>query len=371
MIVVILNNYDSIYETNQNLFEILPNITRDSERLGIVYIMTCNGISSIRGKVSANFKTSYAYKLKDDGDYKMLFNTKSKTVPRDINGRGVLMMDDLHEFQTVSIVEKAETLPDYLSEFVKQIESEQKAKAKTIPTVPDIVSFDVISKDISTLSSVPVGINKAELSTIKYNFLANLGNIISANKIEYIENFVKSLLITFRYIQNLNVIIIDASKALDINKELFQNYYTDNLTKITESLIAYVNKLISEKSNQEGVILIYGIEKYIKALENTNVIADLCQAVKKYEKMSIVICDTNKKIKAYTFETWFQSIFSLSDGIWYGNGITEQGLLKYSNYSKELSQRLTNDMGYVIEEDTAMLCKLIDFSNKAGDDNDQ
>ena len=371
LIVVIINNYDSIYETNQNLFEILPNITRDSERLGIVYIMTCNGIGSVRGKVNANFKTSYAYKLKDDGDYKMLFNTKSKTVPRDINGRGVLLTDDLHEFQTVSIVEKAETLPDYLMEFVKQIESDQKAKAKLIPTVPDIVSFDVISKDISTLSSVPVGINKAELSVVKYNFLTNLGNIISANKIEYIENFVKSLLITFRYIQNLNVIIIDATKALDINKELFQNYYTDNLTKITESLVSYVNKLMNEKSNQEGVILIYGIEKYIKALDNPKVFEDLCQSVKKYEKMSIVICDTNKKIKAYTFEVWFQSIFSLSDGIWYGNGITEQGLLKYSNYSKELSLRLPKNMGYVVEEDTAVLCKLIDYSGKAGDDNDQ
>ena len=87
--------------------------------------------------------------------------------------------------------------------------------------------------------------------------------------------------------------------------------------------------------------------------------------------MSIVICNTNKKIKTYTFETWFQSIFSLSDGIWYGNGIAEQGLLKYSNYSKELNQRLSKNMGYVIEEDIATLCKLIDYSGKAGDDNDE
>ena len=53
--VVIINNYDSLYESNQNVYDEIPSLVRDSERYGIVFIMTGNSMNSIPSKISQNF----------------------------------------------------------------------------------------------------------------------------------------------------------------------------------------------------------------------------------------------------------------------------------------------------------------------------
>lgn len=67
--VIIFNNYDSIYEAYQNLYDDLPELVRDSSRYGIVYIFTANAVNSIPTKIAQNFTNIYAYKLKEFSDY--------------------------------------------------------------------------------------------------------------------------------------------------------------------------------------------------------------------------------------------------------------------------------------------------------------
>ena len=74
--VFIFNNYDAINESNQTLYETLPELVRDSERYGIIFILTANSINSVHSKVSSNFKNLYTLKLKDSSDYRTLFNAK-------------------------------------------------------------------------------------------------------------------------------------------------------------------------------------------------------------------------------------------------------------------------------------------------------
>ena len=63
----------------------------------------------------------------------------------------------------------------------------------------------------------------------------------------------------------------------------------------------------------------------------------------------------------YVFEGWFTNIFSVNDGIWIGRGLSDQSLLHLSNINKEMTKDYKTNMGFVINESSATLCKFIDF----------
>ena len=41
--------------------------------------------------------------------------------------------------------------------------------------------------------------------------------------------------------------------------------------------------------------------------------------------------------------------------------MADQSILKYSNYSKDMTKDYKNDMGYFVSEGTAILSKILDF----------
>ena len=362
--VIILNNYDSIYESNQSIYEELPELVRDSERYGIIFIITANAINSVSSKISSNFKNMYSFKLKDSSDYNALFGTKGKVVPREIEGRGLLNNDGLHEFQTASILENEDDLNDYLIEFINHQKQMTPKRAKRIPVLPNIVGVDEVKELISNLKNIPIGIEKKELEILKYDYLMNLGNIITSNKLANTTNFVKSLISIFRTIPNTNLIVIDPLKLLELNTTEFPNYYYNNLTEVIDKLIEYISNLIETKSTNEGVILIYGLNKFTAKLNDNSKLENFVKKIKEYEKISIIAVDDVAKLKSLTYESWFINIFSTTDGIWIGRGISDQSLLKLSSITKEMTTELKNDMGYMIQEGLAQQCKFIDFITK-------
>ena len=362
-----MNNYDSIYEANHNLYDDLPDLVRDSERYGIIFIMTANAINSVSSKISQNFSNIYTFKLKDSSDYTSVFNTRTKIVPRDIVGRGLINNDGVHEFQTASIVEDEDKLNDYLISFIANQKQINKNMAKRIPTLPDIVRYDDVSGSLNGIKNVPVGISKNDLEVVTMDYLANLGNIISSNKLANTEKFVRSLLFILRNINNNNLIIIDAVKELMLDPAEYFYYYNDSFDSVLDKLIEFLDKLIEGNAQNIGVILIYGLNKFVTKLENISKLEELIKKVKKYEKISLIVVDDANKIKNYQFESWFNGNFATSDGIWIGKGISDQGLFRMSTITRDMTRDYKNDMGYVISEGSGLLVRFIDFVNKDND----
>ena len=368
LMVILMNNYDSIYEANQNLYDELPDLIRDSSRYGIVFIFTANAVNSVPTKIAQNFSNIYAFKLKDSSDYISVFNTRTKITPRDIFGRGLLNNDGVHEFQTANIVENADDLNDYLIKFIASLKQSNNVMAKRIPTLPDIVRLNDVSSYINGLKSIPVGISKNDLEVVTIDYLANIGNIISSNKIQNTEKFIRSLLFILHNINNNNLIIMDSLKALMLDTKVYPNYYNDNFDNVLEKVVEFLDKLLEAKATNEGIIIIYGVNKFITKLENTSKLEELIKKVKKYEKISIVLVDDANKIKNYQFESWFSGNFSTSDGVWIGKGISDQNLLRLSTITREMTRECKNDMGYVVSEGSGTLVRFIDFVTK--DDGD-
>ena len=369
IMTIIMNNYDSIYESDNSLYDELPDLVRDSETYGIIFILTANAINSVVNKIATNFNNIYAFKLKDSADYMTLFNLRNKLTPRDTLGRGMLKTDTIHEFQTISLTKEKDE-EEFVSKFVEEcIKQNNNKTARKVPVLPNIIRYENVKEEGISLSNLPIGISKKDLEIINIDLLTNLGYIISSNKISYTNIFVRSLIDLLRTTTQ-NLIIIDAYKQYNLDKSIYPNYYIDSFDTILSKTEEYIKGLMNQKSNIEGVILIYGIDKLISKLEDKQKLSTLIDTTKKYEKFSVIIVDDELKLKAYAYENWFTQLFKTSDGLWIGKGISEQSLLKVSNYNRNMNQEIKNNLGYLVQESRATLIKLIDFYSKEDDNNE-
>ena len=367
LMLVIVNNYDSIYEANQSTFEVFPDIVRDSERYGIIYIFTADGINSIGRKLSQNLPNSYAFKLKDQYDYTALFGVKTKMSPRDLFGRGLINNDGIHEFQTAKIVEDDNMLNEFLQKYVIKQKEINKSKAKKIPILPDIVRYNDIQSGIKDYKNIPVGIIKDDLELSYLNLESSLVSLISSNKIINMNNFSKSLLYLLKSFKDTNLLVIDPKKKLDLEVNEFKNYYTENLNEVTNQIIKYIEGVTND--SQAIIIFIYNLSKYFNVLEDSKKFTNLLIKMKSKENIKFIFADDYLKLKAYQYEEWFKVAINTNEGIWIGKGFSEQNLFKITSFSREMTKNINNDMGYVLNESTPYLCKLIDFISEDELDN--
>lgn len=366
--VIIINNYDSFYELHQEVYDTFPELVRDSTRYGIIFIFTCSAINSIPNKISQNFNNAYAFKIKDPSDYMYIFNSKSKTIPRDIEGRGIINNGSLHEFQTASITVSEEQLNDYMVNFIKYQKQINKICAREIPTLPEYIRLKDIQSEINSLKSVPIGIMKHTLDICNVDFINDLGNIITSNKLANIDVFVESLLELLRRIPNINLIIFDPIKKLNLNLKYYPNYYVEKFDEVLDKLEEHLEKLIEQKIQSDGIIFIYNLDKFIASLEDSSKFDTFVKKVKKYEKFGVIGVEEAKKIKNYSYEDWYTSLFFSGNGVWIGKGVGDQNILKVDGYSKELQLPYKNNMGFYVVDGEAKLIKLIDFITKEEDD---
>ncbi len=362
--VVVMNNFDAINESDKNLYDDFPEIIRDSERYGIIFIITATGINSIPRKISQNIENNYALKLKDPSDYASLFNARKKLVPRDMFGRGVYSCDGLHEFQTASLVANEDNLNDFILNLLPTLQKENPQVAEKIPMLPEQVVLSDVEQKISDITSVPIGINKNTLDIDTYDFTSFTGTVIGANKLKYTQEFMMSFIDVILKMDNTNLIVIDPSKLLGTKKEQIKNYYSDSLDKVIEAISNYLNQKIEAKNTQIEIIIIYGISKLLSQLDDNKKLEELMDLSKKCDKTAVIISDDAAKLKSYAFDPWYQKNFSPSDGIWIGNGAGEQNIVKISNYNAELTKDYKNNMGFHVSEGSYVTIKLLEFDRK-------
>ena len=81
--------------------------------------------------------------------------------------------------------------------------------------------------------------------------------------------------------------------------------------------------------------------------------------------MKIVI-DIFKKLE---YDNWYKAIVKNNQGIWIGNGVSDQYTIKIAKMTRELQEELSLGFGYVIRRGNAVLTKfLTDEEGYKGDD---
>ncbi len=366
ILVVMINNYDTLYESNDNVIDDLPDLVRDSERYGIVFIITANSERSVNSRTGSSFKNLIVLHLKDASDYSTIFPVRTSIVPRDMFARGLFNDNEvIHEFQTVSLTEEVEKQNDYIKGILDKATQENPNRAKPIPALPDHVKFDNIKEDLKDLSALPIGISRDKLEIKKFPLEELQGIIISSNKLEYCLELIKNIIEEVHSIKSIGCIVIDGIGSLEEYKDKTSNYYKENFDEVFDKVIGYIDKKEEEGKPEHSnlLLIVYGAYKIISKLEDSAKFEELIDRIKSYEKMSVLLIEDQNKLKDYNYENWY-TFFSADVGLWVGKGMGEQSLFKYNNYNKEMDKDFKNDIGFFVEEGTAIMTKLIDFNAK-------
>lgn len=363
--VIIINNYDGLIENNNTLIDELGTLTRDSERYGILYIITGGTITSITRKVNQNFPNVIAMHLKDTNDYYSMFaNQRTKMVPRNIVGRGLVNNGKVHEFQTASIINESDNINSFIATKAQEFNAYNTTVAKQIPTLPDKVTFDVVQNMITNLKDTIIGISKSDIEPLKYDFYTNKITHISSMKLSNINSFIISLMKVFRYMNGVFTIFIDSGKLLPKLFGRVNNYYKEDFDQVFDILNTFIgNQIKNPGPNQKLVFVLYGIDKIKSEIVDKTKLEKFINGIKDSSNCYLLICDSEKNIKACEYETWFTKAKNNQDGIWIGRGINEQTLIKISNYQKGNTD-INNSFGVSIKDTTPKVFKLINFEDE-------
>jgi len=367
LILVFLNNYDVFKTSFDNLsFSVVADVTRDSERYGMIFILTAANFNSLRVTLFQNFNNYYAFKLKDKFDYNSIFGVKTSIFPKNTKGRGFLKNDPLflHEFQVESIFKENEDLmiQEYVNNLIKKYPNYKPAFS--IPSLPNIIDSSYFNKTQS-LKNVFLGISNSEIEEQYVDLILSGLFVISSNNNELLQNFTNTFIQMLFNIKNGFIFIFDSEEVLKVNNQSKNIYlFQSNLDEKLKIVIDYINKLISEKSKINGLILINNIDSFSRNI-NSDLLTELSDAIKIYSKVGVVIVDVAKKIKPFLMERWLKSLGNNDNGVWLGPGISKQTVISSTVTTRLSKISVKDDFGFIVIDGNPELSKLISFkSNK-------
>ncbi len=376
LIVVVINYYEGFSETYNHHDDILLQLTREGFKYGITFVLTANGINLIRYRLLQNFKQLLTLQMNDETDYSLILGKTGNIYPSKIKGRGLVKMENIYEFQTAYPYHK-DNIPAFIKKISRALNKKTKQRAKAIPILPEEVNLEFIKPYINKLTHTPIGVVKNTLAIANYDFKNKYGTLISALEIETIDQFINSLITVISLINNINLVIIDAEEMINLKDKKNIVYYKNNFKQafndlnhqIDEQYQLYItNNYQPEtlKTYKHTLFLIIGIDKLLKKI-NTESKLDLESLFKKGKDLttfSFVLIDAIDKIKAIEYGTWYKTLINNNNGIWIGNGITDQFTLKISKTNRELYEEKELGFGYHVRNGTPILIKLLNFKEE-------
>ena len=74
---------------------------------------------------------------------------------------------------------------------------------------------------------------------------------------------------------------------------------------------------------------------------------------------NFIIVDSADGLKSFAYDDWYKNAVDTSEGLWLGNGITDQYAIKLLTTPRELREEIPENFGYVVHKGKASLVKLV------------
>jgi hypothetical protein len=269
-----------------------------------------------------------------------------------------------------------------LDTVITELNSKYTMKAPKIPVVPDMVLVDEFN-DIKDLSHVPVGINKETISTEYFNFKDNCATLIvdnddSVNR----DNFVRSLTKVISKIDN-NLLLLDVDNKLTStyqNTTYVTNGFDEVINKICDSMEyqykTYVDNNYNKdvlKNTKPTTVIFNEFTKILSRISETvkKRYFDALKNVTELNKFSFIYVDRIDNLKKLEYDEWYKKVIQNNYGIWIGNGVADQTLIKTNIGFKKTNNEISDGFGIIIKNTKTNLVKLVsDGENIKVDDED-
>ncbi len=370
LITIIINNYD-VFTESYDYEEDFIQLSREGEKYGIVFIIAANSTNAVRYRIRQNFKQNLVLQFNDSSDYSDVLQARTKKEPSKSLGRGLVELDSIYEFQTAYAYHE-----ECMSEFIKVVSQRLRKICKTyavkIPVLPDEVTIENVEEKIGDLSTLPIGIKKDNLDIATFDFSEDSISLISANDVSSYKTFFIQLIKLFSKIPYQNVVVIDANKTLT-SEDITRNYINTKFDSIAEVIInnfAKEKELYENNNDNEEILndfskttyLIFGIANFFSKIseEHKKSITNVLLNNKEIDVDHFVIIENAEKLKSFTYDDWYKNSIDSSQGIWLGNGISDQYVIKLGTAPRELREEIPDNFGYIVKNGKASLVKLVE-----------
>ena len=111
---------------------------------------------------------------------------------------------------------------------------------------------------------------------------------------------------------------------------------------------------------EERIYVIYGIRNLFERLsaDGKEKLQLLIEKAESVYRLRFILIDSLAELNAYTYAAWFKRHLAGADGLWIGDGVADQYLMKIGKLSNELYQQIGPDYGYLIVKGRPVLVKL-------------
>ncbi len=378
-ILLFINNYD-VFQDTFDFEDVMNKISRECAKYGIIIIPTINTTGGMRYKLRQNFKSDITLQFNDQDDYSMIIGNTHKLYPADIYGRGLVKLDNIYEFQTAHIFNEEEE-KNGLDKVINELNSKYAMKAPKIPVVPDVVLVSDVISELKDLSRVPVGINKEYISTESFNFKDNYVTLVADNDDSISRNnFTISLTKVLSNLKNNNLILIDVDSKLASNYEkvsYVNSNFDEVINKVCDSMEYQYKVYVDNNYNTSSlvntnttVVIIDGFTKLLSRISES-VKKRFLEAIKNAKDLGqfcLIVVDRVDNLKKLEYDEWYKKVIQNNYGIWIGNGVADQSLIKTNIGFKKTNNEIMDGFGIVIKNTKTSLIKLISDGEKRMDE---
>lgn len=371
-IVVAINNYAAFNELYEDYENEMLKLTREGTKYGIYFILTATGTNAIRFRMLQNIGQSYVLQLVDETDYTAIIGKTDGLIPSKCKGRGLCKMDEIYEFQTAYAFESDNQFAA-IKEYCEGLRKKYATyKARCIPVLPDQVNKEFVESYVEKNSLlVPIGVETSSLEVNYFDLNKNYISFIQSDSKDYI-HFMSSFLEVLANMVEFKTIVFDLDESLQkcegVNVLANKKSVIDGIDRLFDTVLTRHNSI--KDAEEEGRdIPMYDTEIYaFMSLADMREELEEEQAEKltlilekgsKKLNIVIIIAEVSKLISSYSFEKWYKSNASQSDGLWIGSGIADQYYLKLGKTTMDMGEEMSREYGYSVKNGKATKVKLL------------
>jgi len=372
-ILLFINNYD-VFQDAFDYEDVINKITRECAKYGIIFIASINTTNGMRYKLRQNFHSDITLQFNDQDDYSSIIGNTRKLYPSEIYGRGLVKLDNIYEFQTAHVFKEEEFL-DKIKLLADTLKSKYNIKAPKVPVVPEVVYIDDVITPIVDISRMPVGINKDTIAPEIFNFKDNYATLISS--IDGIEtSFVRALISMFAKVSNSSLVILDGSRELQNNYSngiiYDNNQFDEIIKKLCDNMEYHYNEYVNAgystkniSANRNTITVCMGFSKILLRLTDDvkKRFLSLLEKAKELGLYEFILIDRPENLKKFEFDSWYKNAINNNYGIWVGNGVADQSLIKTNIGFKKVNNEVLKGYGIVIKNSKTSLVNLVTEGN--------
>ncbi len=374
-IVVVIHNYSAFVEICGDKEEAVAYLTREGLKYGIYFVLTALNTGAVRYRILQNFKLLYVLQLNDENDYSSVLGKVDGVYPSKSKGRGIFKSDRVYEFQTAHICREADRTLEYLREFCEGLaQSWTHPAAKRIPILPDTIDVEFLREELKRPeASIPIGVEKNSLQVADYPFHTQYINLVLSQSLDR-PDFVQGLAEAIAAKGQSELIVLDpegrfaGEGSRPYSCVARESELEGAVVRLFNTLV-YRNNTYKDAKEQGEELPVFphltcmicslsGLRSRISedARDKLNAVFDKGETL---YNVHFILCETSSGVASFSYEGWFKSRVSPNDGIWVGNGISDQYQLKVTKLTSDMYQEIGDRFGYRVARGKATLVKLM------------